>query len=463
MFMDKNFLLKTPTAQKLYFEYAAKKPIFDFHCHLSPQAVYENNKFKDITEAWLGGDHYKWRLMRTIGVNEKYITGDGDGLSKFKAFVRALECSPGNPLYHWAHLELQRYFDIYEPLTEENAEEIFNKVNEKLASDGYRVRDFIEKSNVAIVFTTDDPADSLEWHIKLKEDKSFKTKVAPAFRPDKCLNLNADFPAYIKTLASVAEMKIESFGDLKKALEKRIEFFDSCGCKASDHAFVHIPYVECTEDEVVAIFKKALNGETVSVHENDMYRTLLMQFLAAEYKKHNWAMEIHYGILRNNNTEMFKKLGPDTGYDTIGDPNVAQSLSLLLNSMQSKGQLPKTMLFPASPVDNFICGTMLGCFQSDEAEGKIQFGTAWWFNDHIDGMEAQMRALANLSSLGKFVGMLTDSRSFLSYPRHEYFRRILCNLLGTWIEEGHYPANIEKAGKLVSDICYDNAIRYFAQ
>ncbi len=460
--MNANFLLKTEVARKLYFDHAAKMPIFDFHCHLSPQVVYENNRFKDITEAWLGGDHYKWRLMRSVGIEEKYITGDGDGLSKFKAFAKALRCSIGNPLYHWAHLELQRYFDIYEPLTEDNAEAIYHKVNALLAGEGFRVRDFIKKSKVSIIFTTDDPSDSLEYHIKIKEDTSFETKLIPAFRPDKCLNLNADFPAYIQTLGKAAGMSIDSLQDLKEALLKRIDFFHSLGCRASDHAFVYIPFVKGMEDEVAAVFKKALKAEPVSASETDLYKTYLMRFLAAEYQKRDWAMEIHYGVLRNNNGRMFQKLGPDTGYDTIADGPNAQNLSQLLNAMEETGSLPKTILFNANPVDNYLLASMAGCFQSAEAQCKIQLGTAWWFNDHIDGMEAQMKALANDSTLGRFIGMLTDSRSFLSYPRHEYFRRILCNLLGTWIEEGHYP-NDKFVGQMVEDICYNNAIRYFGQ
>lgn len=461
-FIDKNFLLKNDTAKRLFFEYANTMPIFDFHCHLSPKDIYKNNNFKDISEAWLGGDHYKWRLMRSVGIDEKYITGDATGLEKFIMFAKTLEYSIGNPVYHWAHLELQRFFDEYEPLTEKNAEEIYNRVNLKLKGEDYKVRSFIKKSNVSIIFTTDDPIDSLEYHNLIKEDNSFDTKVLPAFRPDKALNIEAaTYKEYIESLANVSGIKINNFSNLLKAIENRINYFHSVGCCASDHAFKHIPFEYATKKELDEILYKGLTGVELTLKETDKYKTALIQFLASEYKKRNWVMEIHYGVLRDNNSNMFKKLGPDTGYDTMADYNVIENLSKLLDSINSKNELPKTILFSGNPNHNYALGTLIGCFQSSDAESKIQLGTAWWFNDHINGMTAQINALADVGVLGKFIGMLTDSRSFLSYPRHEYFRRIICNIVGSWIEDGEYNSDIELAGKIIKDISYNNAIKYF--
>ena len=461
-FMDENFLLKTKTSQKLFFDYANKMPIFDFHCHLNPKDIYENNNFKDITEAWLLADHYKWRLMRSVGIDEKYITGDGTGLEKFKAFAKTLEFAIGNPIYHWAHLELKTYFDINEPLTEKNAEKIYSDVNEMLRQKDFKVRNFIEKSRVNIVVTTDDPIDTLEWHEKIKQDEGFKTKVLPAFRPDRAINIEiSTFADYINQLATVSDIKINSFDELKKALASRIEHFTKHGCVASDHGIKYVPFAEFSLDEIDPILKKALNKENLTQLEIDKYKTALLQFLAKEYSKRNWVMEIHYGVLRNINTDMFEKLGPDTGYDTIGDYNMVDSLSSLLNLMNKDGNLPKTILFSGNPGDNYLLGTMMQAFQAAGDVSKIQLGTAWWFNDHINGMTNQINALADVGVLGKFIGMLTDSRSFLSYTRHEYFRRIICSIIGEWVEEGHYNPDIEVVGKLVENISYNNAMEYF--
>lgn len=461
-FINKDFLLKSDTAKKLYNDYAKKQPIFDFHCHLNPKEIYENNNFKDITEAWLGGDHYKWRAMRSAGVDEKYITGDADSFEKFKMWAKTIQYAIGNPLYHWAHLELQRFFGIYEPLTENNAKEIFDKVNSLLSQDNFKVRELIKKSNVKTVFTTDDPADTLEYHKLIKEDSSITFNVRPAFRPDKALNIDAKtFAEYIEKLASSASSEIKSFDDLKAVLVKRMNLFDEMGCKASDHAFVYVPFIEADKNEIENIFTNALNGEVISKIDADKYKTSLMKFLGCEYHKRNWAMEIHMNIKRDNNTKMFEKLGPDSGFDCIGDYSSCEGLTGLLNSLEYKNSLPKTILFAGNPSDNQVIGTILGCFQSSETASKIQFGTAWWFNDNKDGMEIQIKTLGNLGILGKFIGMLTDSRSFLSYPRHEYFRRILCNIIGQWIEDGEYDNNIEFAGKIISDICYNNAMEYF--
>ncbi len=460
-FMDKDFLLTTETAKKLYAA-CENTPIFDWHCHLQPKEIYENKKPRDIAELWLGGDHYKWRGMRSCGIDEEYITGDKSPYEKFKAYAEAMPNFIGNPLYHWTHLELQRYFDIYEPLSPKTSDEIWEKANSKINEGGFTPRELIEKSNVAYVCTTDDAADTLEYHKLLAEDKTFKCKVLPAFRPDKALGI--ELPGYndwVKALENVIGRSVPDFTELKKALGERIAFFAEMGCRASDHAFTYVPYNRASEDELNGIYKKQISGEALSKAEIDKYKTELMLFLAGEYNRLGWGMEIHIGAMRNNNTRMFNKLGPDTGYDSVADYEIATDLSKLLNAMLCGKGLPKTVLFTLNPKDNYVLGTMLGNFQSAEAESKIQFGSAWWFNDNYDGMRAQMQALMNLGVISKFVGMITDSRSFLSYPRHEYFRRILCELLGDLVEEGKYPDDIEFLSKVVQDISYNNAVRYF--
>ncbi|MCD8237950.1 MAG: glucuronate isomerase [Clostridiales bacterium] len=462
-FIDENFLLKTETAKKLFNDYAKGEPIFDFHCHLNPQEIYENKTYKSITEVWLGGDHYKWRAMRSCGVPEEYITGkETSDFEKFEKWAETLQYAIGNPLYHWTHLELQRFFGIYKPLTKATAKEIFDECNAKLATEDFTCRRLVERSNVKIVNTTDDPADDLGYHKLIKADPTMKFNVFPAFRPDKALNLTADiFPQYLIDLGKTENTEIKTFADLKTVLGKRIDYFVSMGCTASDHAFTYVPCVRATDAELDAILAKAAKGETVTKEEADKYRTELMVFLGAEYAKNNMAMEIHMNIKRDNNTFMFKKMGPDTGFDCISDWSSAEGLTNLLDLLNADGNLPKTILFAGNPADNQVIGTILGCFQSSTAASKIQFGTAWWFNDNIDGMEAQIKCLGNLGVLGKFIGMLTDSRSFLSYPRHEYFRRILCNIFGQWIEDGWYANDIEFVGQMVKDICYGNAFNYF--
>ena len=460
-FMDENFLLSTETAQKLY-DACKDTPIFDWHCHLQPKEIYENKQPEDIAYLWLAGDHYKWRGMRSCGISEDYITGDKSPYEKFKAWAEAVPNFIGNPLYHWTHLELQRYFDIYEPLSPATCDAIWEKANNKIKAGGFTPRELIEKSNVSYVCTTDDAADTLEYHQLLREDKSFKCKVLPAFRPDKALGI--ELPGYgewVMALENVIGSKVEDFTTLKKALLSRIEFFKEMGCRASDHAFTYVPYNRATEEELNVIYKKRLAGETLSTAEVDKYKTELMLFLANEYARLGWGMEIHIGAMRNNNGVMFKKLGPDTGYDSVADYEIAVNLSRLLDAMNSEYALPKTVLFTLNPKDNYVLGTMLGNFQNDEAQSKIQFGSAWWFNDNYDGMRQQMQTLMNLGVISKFVGMITDSRSFLSYPRHEYFRRILCELLGDLVEEGKYPCDIEFLSKVVQDISFNNAVRYF--
>ena len=461
-FIDENFLLKTETAKKLFNDYAKNEPIYDFHCHLNPQEIYENKNFEDISDVWLGGDHYKWRAMRSLGVPEEEITGkNADKLNKFVKWAETIQYAIGNPLYHWTHLELQRYFGIYEPLTKDNAVEIHDKINEMLAKPEFKVRELIKRSNVKAINTTDDPADSLEWHKKLAaEETAFK--VYPAWRPDKALNIDAPtYADYIKTLGATENTEIKTFADLKAVLVKRADLFDSLGCKASDHAFTYVPFRKADEAEIDSIIASALAGNKPSVEDCEKYRTMLMLFLGEMYADRNWAMEIHLNIKRDNNTRRFEQMGPDTGFDCISDWSTVEGLTGLLDALDYNNKLPKTLLFAGNPADNQVFGTILGCFQGPEAASKIQFGTAWWFNDNKDGMEAQIKALGNLGVLGKFVGMLTDSRSFLSYTRHEYFRRILCNIIGECIENGEYANDIEFAGKLVSDICYGNAAKYF--
>lgn len=460
-FMGKDFLLDNEPAINA-FDAADKMPIFDWHCHLSPKEIYENKQPADIAYLWLGGDHYKWRAMRSCGVEEKYITGDASGYEKFKKFASIMPCLIGNPMYHWSHLELRRYFGINDILNEDTADDIWNRANAAINAGGFTPRELIEKSNVSHLCTTDDPADSLEYHILLAQDETFSCKVLPAFRPDKALAVEA--PAWKPWLADMearAGRKIGSFAVLCEVLKERIEFFHSLGCCASDHAFAYVPYEEATADELEAIFSKGANGDAISVVEADKFKTALLQVLAAEYAKRGWVMELHMGAMRNNNTAMFKKLGPDTGYDSIDDKEIAQKLSRFLDSLAVNDNLPKTVLFTLNPKDNYVLGTMLGNFQSSDAESKIQFGSAWWFNDNIDGMREQMKTLGNLGALGKFVGMVTDSRSFLSYPRHEYFRRILCGLMGDMVAKGLYPNDEKALAKLAEDISYNNAKKFF--
>lgn len=460
-FMDENFLLKTETA-KILFNACRDEPIFDWHCHLQPKEIYENKEPEDIAELWLSADHYKWRGMRSCGIAEKYITGDATNYEKFKAWAEALPCLIGNPLYHWTHLELQRYFGIYETLSPATSDSIWEKANALIKKGGFTPKELIEKSNVKYVCTTDDAADTLEYHKLIKEDTSFKCRVLPAFRPDKALSI--DFDSYCEWLCALERVygeKIKTFTELKEAMKSRILFFKEMGCRASDHAFTYIPYERGTEAELNALFAKKLSGESLTKKEVDMYKTELMLFLANEYAALGWGMELHIGPIRNNNGKMFKALGADAGFDSIGDCEIAINLSKLLDAMNTEFNLPKTILFCLNPKDNFTLGTMIGNFQTDEAESKIQFGTAWWFNDNYDGMRAQISALSNLGALSKFVGMITDSRSFLSYPRHEYFRRILCEYIGDLVEEGKYPDDIEFLSQVVKNISFGNAQRYF--
>ncbi len=460
-FMNESFLLDTDCAKKLFNDFAKDMPICDYHCHLSPEEIYENEQPTDISQLWLSGDHYKWRAMRSCGFEEKFCTGNATPKEKFLAFAKTLQFCIGNPLYHWAHIELQRYFGIDTPLNEKTAEDIFNRANAAIENGDFRPRTLIKNSNVKYVCTTDDPIDSLEYHKLLaNEEKGFK--VLPSFRPDKALNLHLEgFPEYIRALEKAADMKIKSVNNVIAALCKRADFFNSAGCRISDQAFDYVPFEPAEEEELDIIFNKALNAEALEQIEIDKYRYRVMLALGKKYSELGWAMEIHIGAMRNNNTAMFNSIGADTGFDSVGDCEIAEPLSRFLDALNTDGALPKTILFNLNDKDNTVLATMLGNFQSAEAESIIQFGPAWWFLDTMDGMTAQLKTLANLGVLGKFIGMETDSRSFTSYGRHEYFRRILCRLLGRWIEDGWYAYDEEIVKEIVQGICYNNAIKYF--
>lgn len=461
-FMDEEFLLSTETAKRLYHEYAKGMPILDYHCHINPQEIYEDRKFENITQVWLGGDHYKWRQMRSNGVEEKYITGDASDREKFQKWAETLELAIGNPLYHWSHLELQRYFGYDGCLNGETAEEVWNLCNQKLAEDDMTVRNIIRKSNVTLLCTTDDPVDSLEWHEKIKEDKSFDVQVLPAWRPDKAMNLEkADYLEYLARLSDVSGIKVETFSSLLEALSVRMDWFEKHGCRISDHGLEYVMYAPASEKEIEAIFAKRRSGEQVSREEELKFKTAFMLAMGKAYHKKGWVMQLHYGAKRDNNQRIFKKLGPDTGVDCINNYAPSSELADYLNALVITDELPKTIIYSLNPVDNAAIGTIIGCFQDASAVGKIQQGSAWWFNDHKAGMTEQLTSLANLGLLGNFIGMLTDSRSFLSYTRHEYFRRILCELIGGWVENGEYPADDKALEKIVKGISYNNAVRYF--
>lgn len=461
-FMDKDFLLSTETAQKLYHEYAEVMPIIDYHCHINPQEIFEDRKFENITQVWLGGDHYKWRQMRSNGVEEKYITGDATDREKFQKWAETLEMAIGNPLYHWSHLELKTYFGYEGILNGDTAEEVWNLCNAKLAEDSMSARNIIRQSNVTLICTTDDPADSLEWHIKIKEDDTFDVKVLPTWRPDKAMGLEkADYLDYIDKLGDVSGVKIDNFKSLLEALQVRMDFFEEVGCRISDHGLEYVFHKPATAEEIEAIFAKRLSGETVSREEELKFKTAFMIAMGRAYNKKGWAMQLHYGVKRDNNQSIFRKLGPDAGIDCINNFAPSSEMADYLNALAETDELPKTILYSLNPVDNAAIGTIIGCFQDSSAVAKIQQGSGWWFNDNKTGMIEQMTSLANLGLLGNFIGMLTDSRSFLSYTRHEYFRRIMCELIGGWVENGEYPADYKALEKIVKGISYNNAVRYF--
>lgn len=460
-FMDEDFLLSNETAKTLYKDYAAVMPIIDYHCHINPAEIATDRKFDNIAQVWLGGDHYKWRMIRTNGVEEKYITGtESSDREKFQKFAEALPRAIGNPMYHWTHLELKAYFGYDGVLNADTAEEVWNLCNEKLKN--LSVRQIIEQSNVKVICTTDDPIDDLKWHKIIKDDPACKVKVYPAFRPDKAVNLEKpDFSQYIEKLSSASGVSIKKAADVLTALSQRLDEFGSLGCKASDHGLDYVMYNPATEAQVESIFQKGLANEPLTTDEIEKYKTYVLVFLGRQYAKRNWVMQLHYGAIRNVNTAMFNKLGPDTGYDCISTYGNPTGIVQFLDSLNKTNELPKTVVYSLNPGDNEMLDSMVTCFEGPEAAGKIQHGAAWWFNDTKTGMQKHMADLANIFVLGNFIGMLTDSRSFLSYTRHEYFRRILCNQLGIWVENGEYPNDIKALGKMVQDISYNNTLNYF--
>lgn len=447
-----DFLLKTDTAKRLYHEYAEKMPIIDYHCHLNPKLIAEDYQFQSVGELMLAGDHYKWRAMRSFGIDEKYVTGDADWKEKFRALAKTLQYCIGNPLYHWTHLELKRYFDIDEALTEANADEIYDKCSAKIKAGGFTARQLIKNSNVKVVCTTDDPLDSLEYHAAIRES-DFDVKVLPAYRPDKVVNIHKE-----TFLPYIAQTGVKSYGELKTWLVSTIDHFHANGCRLSDHGLDFIPYAL---GDAEAVFNKVMNGGTATREEAEIYMTDLMLLFGREFAKRSWTMQIHVGTIRNNNTRMYRAMGPDTGFDSIAETALGEPLAKLMDTLDMEDSLPRTILYSLNPKDNYTLGTLMGCFQKAPDCSKIQLGSAWWFNDQRDGMIEQLKALGNLGVLGGFVGMLTDSRSFISYPRHEYFRRILCDLIGSWVEDGMYPNDEETLGNIIRGISFENAEKYF--
>ncbi|MCL2209696.1 MAG: glucuronate isomerase [Treponema sp.] len=461
-FIDENFLLESETAVNLY-KAAENESIFDYHCHLSPAQIAENKSFTDLTEVWLSADHYKWRMMRAMGIEEEFITGNADNYEKYLAWARTIENLIGNPLYHWTHLELQRYFGIYQPLTEKSAPSIWEKANALLQTPQLSVKGIFEKFKVYAAGTTDDPADSLEHHRAISEGTApvgkIAAKIIPTFRPDRALNITSEnFCGYMNELSETSGITIKKTDDVIAALEKRLDFFISLGCLSSDHCFEYAPYVIASDARIEKTFKKAMTGKKVSQQEADTYKTKMLILLADLYAGRNIVMQIHLSVIRNVNPKIYSRAGDNAGIDAVNDRFLSGNLASLLGSMK----LPKTILYSLNPKDYYPLATVIGGFQNAGIRGKMQLGSAWWFCDHKDGMEEHLRVYANLGMLPVFIGMLTDSRSFLSYPRHEYFRRILCNLVGKWVENGEYPRDMEKLEKIVKDISFNNARNYFS-
>lgn len=461
--MNEDFLLKSETARKLYHDYAEKMPIIDYHCHINPMEIFADKRYNTITEIWLGGDHYKWRAMRSCGVPEHFVTGDASPAEKFQKWAETIPNLIGNPLYHWTHMELQRYFGITEPLNGENAMEVYEKCNAILAQSDMSVRGIIRKSGVKLICTTDDPIDDLKAHEQLAADPTAPAVVLPTFRPDKAMRADKEtFPDYVIQLEQVVGFPINTVDDMRRALLNRIAFFADHGCRVSDHALDYCFCVETSEEELNDIFIRAKAGKGITWNEQLAYHTALLITVGKEYYKRNWVSQFHFGCLRDNSRKMFRKLGPDTGFDSMNDASNALGLAKLLNALEDADALGKTILYSLNPADNGVIGTIMGGFQTDSPiPGKIQQGSAWWFNDHKPGMETQMISLMSLGVMGSFNGMLTDSRSFLSYTRHEYFRRILCNLFGQMVEDGEYPADLKSLGKMVENISYNNILHYF--
>ncbi|ASN06717.1 glucuronate isomerase [Virgibacillus necropolis] len=460
-FITDDFLLYSDAAKELYHNKAKNLPIIDYHNHLNQEEILSDKNYTNLAEIWLAGDHYKWRAMRANGINEDFITGNKSDYDKFLAWAKTVPNMIGNPLYHWTHLELLRYFNIEKLLNEQSAPAIWEEANKQLATPDLSVRSLLKKEKVEFVGTTDDPTDDLAIHAQLMQD-DFTTQVSPSFRPDKGIQIEKDeFVAWVDQLAQAINSSIDNYEEFLIGLENRVDYFDKHGCKSSDHGISVMFYEEATKDDVEAIFRKRMNDQELTIKEIDQFKTYTLLSLAEMYAIKGWVMQLHIGAKRNNNTRMFNKLGPDSGYDSIGDQLVAEPLANLLDALEQKESLPRTILYSLNARDNYILASMAGNYQNDEIAGKVQFGTSWWYNDHIDGMEDQMKILANVGSISNFVGMLTDSRSFLSFSRHEYFRRILCNLIGTWVDQGKVPNDLEFLGKYVENICYYNAKRYF--
>lgn len=464
-FMNDSFLLSTSAAERLYFDYAAPQPIFDYHCHLPPKDVAENRQFNNLAEIWLAGDHYKWRVLRTAGVDEQLITGNADDYDKYLAWAAVVPKTLGNPIYHWTHLELRRPFGIENiQFGPQNAEKIWHQANELLATPEFSARGIMQQMNVKMVGTTDDPIDSLIHHQAIAKDASFDIQVRPSWRPDRAFKIDLPgFTDYLPLLEKAADVSITGFNDLLNALAKRLDHFAQHGCVAADHGIEVIRYAPVPATaELDLILQKRLAQQPLSELEIAQFSTAVQVWLGREYAKRGWVMQLHLGALRNNNQRMFKLLGADAGFDSIGDRPVAEALSQLLNALDIDNQLPKTILYCLNPRDNEVLATMCGNFQGGGIAGKVQFGSGWWFNDQKDGMQRQIMQLSQMGLLSQFVGMLTDSRSFLSYTRHEYFRRILCEMVGKWMDDGELPHDFELVGQMVADICYGNASRYFA-
>jgi len=461
-FLDENFLLHNKTAEQLYHDFAKPMPVIDYHCHQLPDQIAADHGFDNLTQVWLYGDHYKWRAMRTNGVNERFITGDASDKEKFQQWAATVPYTLRNPLYHWTHLELQRYFDVHDILDSSSADKIYEACTAKLRTPEYTVKNLLRKMNVKVVCTTDDPLDNLEHHIKIKAD-GFETKILPAFRPDKAMNVDdaASFNAYVDKLEKVGDVTIVTYDDYLAALKKRHDFFAEQGCSVSDHGLEQVYAADYTEASVKAAFDKIRAGNELTESENIQFKSAMLHEFAIWDHARGWVQQYHLGALRNNNARMLSKLGPDTGWDSIGDFSQSRALSKFLNRLDSTDQLAKTIIYNLNPADNELMATMIGNFNDGSVAGKVQFGSAWWFLDQKDGMTKQINALSNMGLLSRFVGMLTDSRSFLSYPRHEYFRRLLCNLFGEEVEKGELPNDIKWIGKIVEDICYNNAKTYF--
>jgi glucuronate isomerase len=461
-FIGENFLLESKTARELYHDYAKDMPIIDYHCHLPPDQIAQDINFQNLTQAWLYGDHYKWRAMRTNGVKEEYCTGNQGDYEKFEQWAATVPYTLRNPLYHWTHLELQRYFDIDEVLNPDSAKKIYNKATEKLQEKEFSIRNLLRNMQVKVVCTTDDPIDTLEYHQQIQND-GFEIKILPAYRPDKAMNVDdaAAFNAYVAKVEAAANVSVSSYADYTTALKKRHDFFATMGCAVSDHGLEQIYAEDYTSQEISNIFNKIRGGSQLTPEENRKFKSaMLVEFAQWDHEK-GWVQQYHLGALRNNNSRMMRQLGPDTGWDSIGDFAQGKALATFLNRLDSTNQLTKTILYNLNPNDNELMATMIGNFNDGSTPGKIQFGSGWWFLDQKDGMIKQMNALSNMGLISRFVGMLTDSRSFLSYPRHEYFRRILCNLFGQEIENGELPDDIKWTGKVIQDICYNNAKNYF--